>query len=44
MKRLFLLFEDLWVAVAFAEAGAYETLRIEKPRPLYRETISMRAA
>jgi hypothetical protein len=27
MKNFFTQFEDLWVAVAFAEAGEYETLR-----------------
>lgn len=24
MKKLFTLFEDLWVVIAFAEAGLYE--------------------
>ena len=27
MKKLFKQFEDLWVAVTFAEAGEYESLR-----------------
>jgi len=30
MKKLLTMFEDLWVAVAFAEAGEYESLRTEK--------------
>jgi hypothetical protein len=27
MKKFFMQFEDLWVAVAFAEAGEYDSLR-----------------
>lgn len=27
MNKFFTLLEDLWVAVAFAEAGEYESLR-----------------
>ena len=26
MKKFFMQFEDLWVAVAFAEAGEYDSL------------------
>ena len=43
MKKLLTMFEDLWVAVAFAEAGEYESLRTEKVQPEYRETVRMQA-
>lgn len=43
MKKLLALFEDLWVAVAFAEAGEYESLRIDKIEPRYRESIRRHA-
>lgn len=33
MKKLARMFEDLWVAIAFAEAGIYEaSLLLEQPR------------
>ena len=33
MKKLALLFEDIWVAVAFAEEGIYEaSVSLEQPR------------
>ncbi len=43
MKKLFLKFEDLWVAVAFAEAGEYESLRTGNVQPEYRETVRIHA-
>jgi hypothetical protein len=43
MKKLFIMFEDLWVAVAFAEAGEYESLRTGNVQPEYRETVRLHA-
>ncbi len=37
MKKFFFLLEDLWVAVAFAEAGEYESLR-EAPDAIRHES------
>jgi hypothetical protein len=34
MKKIHAMLEDLWVAVAFAEAGAYEVLQTKKDQPL----------
>jgi hypothetical protein len=42
MKKLLTMFEDLWVAVAFAEAGEYEFLVTDKVQPRYRTTARMR--
>lgn len=44
MKKFLLMFEELWVAAAFAETGAYEALRVKKEQPLSRETACLRAA
>jgi hypothetical protein len=44
MKKIFLIMEDLWVAVAFAEAGAYESLRVKIEQPRSRESACLRAA
>jgi hypothetical protein len=43
MHKLITMLEDLWVAVAFAEAGEYESLRTGTTQPRYRETVHMRA-
>jgi len=43
MKKFFLLLEEVWVAAAFAEEGAYEALSVEKPRTRAQETASLRA-
>jgi hypothetical protein len=34
MKKFAMIFEEIWVAVAFAEAGEYDSLR-EMPEVLY---------
>jgi len=44
MKNFFATFEELWVAVAFAEAGAYESLRVKIEQPRSRATACLRAA
>ena len=44
MKKIFAMLEELWVAVAFAEAGAYESLRTKIEQPRSRETACLRAA
>jgi hypothetical protein len=44
MKKFLVLMEDLWVAAAFAEAGAYESLGIKKEQPRSRETACLRVA
>jgi hypothetical protein len=43
MKKLLTMLEDIWVAVAFAEAGEYEFLLTDKVQPQYRTTARMRA-
>jgi len=43
MKKFFIMLEDLWVAVAFAESGEYEILREEMHQPQYREGVRARA-
>ena len=44
MKKFLIAMEDLWVAAAFAEAGAYECLGIKRELPRSRETACLRAA
>jgi hypothetical protein len=44
MKKVFALIEDLWVVVAFAEAGAYESLHIQKNRLICRSLVRTRTA
>lgn len=39
MKRFLAFAEDLLVAVAFAEAGEYESLGIDMEQPLYCESV-----
>jgi hypothetical protein len=43
MKKILAAFEDLWVAVAFAEAGEYDSLRIDAIQPRYQEAVRMHA-
>lgn len=33
MKKFFIMLEDIWVAVAFAESGIYEPVRTYKLQP-----------
>jgi hypothetical protein len=44
MKKVFALIEDLWVVVAFAEAGACESLHIQKDRLICRSLVRTRTA
>ncbi len=44
MKKLLALLEDLWVVVAFAEAGAYESLHIQKDRLVCHSLVRTRTA
>jgi hypothetical protein len=37
MKKFFALLEEIWVAVAFAEAGEYDSLR-KQPAPIRHES------
>lgn len=41
MKKFVTLLEDLWVAVAFAEAGEYESLRQKNIQPRYIKVCRM---
>ncbi len=34
MKKFATMFEDLWVAVTFAEAGIFEAVVFSEPQPL----------
>ncbi len=43
MKKFFALFEDLWVAVAFAEAGEYDTLHELHMQAWFRDAVRMHA-
>lgn len=42
MKNFFTRFEDLWVAVAFAEAGEYDALRDTQMQARY-ESVRVHA-
>jgi hypothetical protein len=44
MKKFFQYFEDLWVAVAFAEAGEYEMIPKEMQQPQYKEAVRVHAS
>jgi hypothetical protein len=45
MKKLFMMLGDIWVAAAFAEAGAYDALvSINNPRIRYRKMALLRSA
>jgi hypothetical protein len=44
MKTFLIMMEELWVAAAFAEADAYESLGIKMEHPQSRETACLRAA
>jgi hypothetical protein len=43
MKKLSILFEELWVAVAFAEAGEYNSLHAAQITARQAESIRMQA-
>lgn len=44
MKKIFIRIEEIWVAAAFAEAGAYEALRMSDTRPWFRVSVRVHAA
>jgi hypothetical protein len=44
MKKFIARFEDLWVAVAFAEAGVYELADIDEFQPRCQETVRIHVA
>jgi hypothetical protein len=44
MNKFIMMIEDLWVAVAFAEAGEYFSLEKYGERPLSREADRLHAA
>ena len=44
MKKILAMFEDLWVAVAFAEAGMYEPAKKYDLPPLCLDAVRMHAA
>lgn len=44
MKKLIELIEDLWVAIAFAEAGIYEPADVHELQPRHQETVRIHAA
>lgn len=41
MKKLFTLLEDLWVVIAFAEEGIYESAVMQNPQPTGPDTVSV---
>jgi hypothetical protein len=41
MKKFITLLEDLWVAVAFAEAGEYDSLTQKNIQPRYSQVFRM---
>ncbi len=43
MKKLAMMFEDLWVAIAFAEEGIYEAPRPLEQQPRIAEPIRIHA-
>jgi hypothetical protein len=43
MKKIFNMLEDLFAAVAFAEAGEYDCLGINEIQPRYCEAVRMHA-
>lgn len=44
MKKFFQYLEDLWVAVAFAEAGEYELIRKERQVQQSEKTVRIHAS
>jgi hypothetical protein len=44
MKKFAMMFEDLWVAIAFAEEGIYETPALLEQRPRIVEPVRIHAA
>jgi hypothetical protein len=44
MKKFITMIEDLWVAVAFAEAGVYEPAVIHESQPICHDSVSINTA
>ena len=44
MKKFISMFEDIWVAVAFAEAGIYEPAAVQDLQPHCQETLRIHTA
>jgi len=44
MKKFALMFEDLWVAVTFAEAGIFEAVVISEPQPHLNDAVQAHSA
>jgi len=44
MKKFAMMFEDLWVAIAFAEEGIYENPALLEQRPRIVEPVRIHAA
>lgn len=42
MKKILQSLEELWVAIAFAEAGAYDSLQ-PSTQPIYKEAVRLHA-
>ena len=43
MRNLLVILEDLWVAVAFAEAGIYEPIKKHDQQPSYQDAVHVHA-
>ena len=44
MKKFMTMFEDLWVAIAFAEAGMYEPAVMHDSQPICHDSVRIHAA
>ena len=44
MKKFATMLEDLWVAVAFAEAGIYEAVVISEQQPRLNDAVRAQSA
>ncbi len=44
MKKIIEMLENLWVAIAFAEAGVYELADVDELQPHCQETVRIHAA
>ncbi len=43
MKTIQSIIEDLWIAVTFAEAGAYEVLEVKRDQPVSSACVRARS-
>jgi hypothetical protein len=43
MEKLLLMFEDLWVAVTFAEAGVFEAVRMNGSQSVHQDAVRVHA-